>query len=66
MIKLVFQKRKIGMNKTHLADGLRWELVALVLTELQIYQNFWMTSGSKHGWFHLQLSQVGVFTYLTI
>lgn len=40
MIKLVFQKRKIGMNKTHLADGLCCELAALVLTELQIYQNF--------------------------
>lgn len=36
MIKLAFQKVKIGMNKTHLADGLRCEWVGLVLTELQI------------------------------
>lgn len=38
MIKLAFQKVKIGMNKTHLADGLRCEWVGLVLTELQIYK----------------------------
>lgn len=58
MIKLAFQKRKIGMNKTHLADGLRCEWVGLVLTELQIYQNFWMTMDLNMGDFTSNLAKL--------